>query len=132
MPLGLKLEVLRPFLQHVFPGRFAGLQELVQRGYNIEVRLARIERYLAKLVGEPVVGGAVVEPQDEVMALTPAGLEGYMSAIKEIVKLNPMTDSKKAGGLDLFETEEEVTELDIDGYTAKARKLGLKTPSGNT
>jgi len=124
--LGLKLEVLRPFLEHLYPGRFSGLRELVHRGYNIEKRLARIEKYLAKLCGEEPSEENVAEPEDEIMALTQREFEGYLMAVKEIVKLNPLTGNKE--GFNFFEQEEQLTENTVKTFLEEAQRRGLKTP----
>lgn len=129
--LGLKLEVLRPFLQHLYPGRFSGLQELVKRGYNIERRLERIEYYLAKLAGEDKpIQESVREPEDELLALTQSELEGYIAAVKEIIKLSPLLNKDSKMQFDFFEKEDTLTDERIEAYLKEARRLGLKTPVG--
>lgn len=128
-PVELNYDIIRPLLQHLYPGRFAGLQELVQRGYGIELRLANIDRHLAKLAGGVAVSHDVLLPRDEVWELTTSELQNYIQAIGEIAKLSPMADRKTAGNLNLtINNDADWTDERIVASLAEAKSLGLRVP----
>lgn len=126
-------EVLIPLLCHYYPGRFAGVRQVLKRLHSIERLLTDIRDSLhvpwwKRMLGirpAPCKLGDVEDIEQDLWDMTPREIESFVRGIAEIIKLDPMVDRSKTPLPEIVRTWWDQT---LEEAIEQAAGLGLAVP----